>query len=92
MSPSIISETIRLRENGTKEVGFLNAGSEGDEELSMDDLVKLVSEKEELLKLKHKRIEEMQDKVLRTYAEMENVMDRTRREAENAKKYAVQVC
>ncbi|XP_030544224.1 grpE protein homolog 2, mitochondrial-like isoform X1 [Rhodamnia argentea] len=67
-----------------------NSGLEGDEELSMDDLVKLVSEKEELLKLKHKQIEEMQDKVLRTYAEMENVMDRTRREAENAKKYAIQ--
>ncbi|XP_030445743.1 grpE protein homolog 2, mitochondrial-like [Syzygium oleosum] len=67
-----------------------NSGSEGDEELSMDDLVKLVSEKEELLKMKHKQIDEMQDKVLRTYAEMENVMDRTRREAENAKKYAIQ--
>ncbi|KAF2552355.1 hypothetical protein F2Q68_00037473 [Brassica cretica] len=29
-------------------------------------------------------------KVLRTYAEMENVMDRTRRDAENTKKYAIQ--
>lgn len=57
----------------------------------MDDLVKLVAEKEELLKVKHKQIEEMQDKVLRSYAEMENVMDRTRREAESAKKYAIQV-
>lgn len=56
----------------------------------MADLVKLVAEKEELLKVKHKHIEEMQDKVLRTYAEMENVMDRTRREAENAKKFAIQ--
>lgn len=58
----------------------------------MDDLVKLVAEKEELLKVKHKEIEEMKDKVLRSYAEMENVMGRTRREAENAKKYAIQVC
>ena len=33
----------------------------------------------------------VQDKVLRTYAEMENVMDRTRREAENSKKFAIQV-
>lgn len=57
----------------------------------MDDLVKLVAEKEELLKTKHKEIEQMQDKVLRTYAEMENVMDRTRREAENSKKFAIQV-
>ncbi|XP_072969228.1 grpE protein homolog 2, mitochondrial-like isoform X4 [Typha angustifolia] len=59
-------------------------------ELSMEDLVKLVAEKEELLKLKHKEIEKMQDKVLRSYAEMENVIDRTRREAENSKKYAIQ--
>ncbi|XP_027343652.1 grpE protein homolog 2, mitochondrial isoform X2 [Abrus precatorius] len=59
-------------------------------DLSRDDLIKLVSEKAELLKLKHKEIEKMQDKVLRTYAEMENVMDRTRREAENSKKFAIQ--
>ncbi|KAK4804594.1 hypothetical protein SAY86_004411 [Trapa natans] len=64
--------------------------SDNEDELSMDDLVKLVAEKEELLKVKHKQIEEMQDKVLRSYAEMENVMDRTRREAESAKKYAIQ--
>lgn len=57
----------------------------------MGDLVKVVAEKEELLKLKHKEIEEMQDKVIRTYAEMENVMARTRREAENSKKFAIQV-
>ncbi|XP_057724797.1 grpE protein homolog 2, mitochondrial-like isoform X3 [Arachis stenosperma] len=60
------------------------------EDLSRDDLIKLVAEKEELLNLKHKEIEKMQDKVLRTYAEMENVMDRTRRESENSKKFAIQ--
>ncbi|XP_010433439.1 PREDICTED: uncharacterized protein LOC104717553 [Camelina sativa] len=54
-----------------------------DDELSADDLVKLLAEKEE-------EIKQMKDKVLRTYAEMENVMDRTRRDAENTKKYAVQ--
>ncbi|KAG2678145.1 hypothetical protein I3760_12G130300 [Carya illinoinensis] len=67
-----------------------DSDSESGEELSMDDLVKLVAEKEELLKSKHKEIEKMQDKVLRSYAEMENVMDRTRREAENSKKFAIQ--
>ncbi|KAF5461141.1 hypothetical protein F2P56_020960 [Juglans regia] len=67
-----------------------DSDSESGEELSMDDLVKLVAEKEELLKLKHKEIEKMQDKVLRSYAEMENVMGRTRREAENSKKFAIQ--
>ncbi|KAI3673826.1 hypothetical protein L6452_39956 [Arctium lappa] len=61
-----------------------------EEELSVDDLVKLVAEKEGLLKTKHKEIEEMKDKVLRTYAEMENVMERTKREAENSKKFAIQ--
>ncbi|KAK4275401.1 hypothetical protein QN277_018490 [Acacia crassicarpa] len=64
--------------------------SECESDLSREDLIKLVAEKEELLKLKHKEMEKMQDKVLRTYAEMENVMDRTRREAENSKKFAVQ--
>ncbi|XP_040989981.1 grpE protein homolog 2, mitochondrial isoform X2 [Juglans microcarpa x Juglans regia] len=67
-----------------------DSDSESGEELSMDDLVKLVAEKEELLKLKHEEIEKMQDKVLRSYAEMENVMDRTRREAGNSKKFAIQ--
>ncbi|KAJ1441317.1 GrpE nucleotide exchange factor [Sesbania bispinosa] len=63
---------------------------ESESDLSRDDLIKLVAKKEGLLKLKHKEIEKMQDKVLRTYAEMENVMDRTRREAENSKKFAIQ--
>lgn len=60
------------------------------EDLSRDELVKYVIEKEELLKMKHEELQKMQDKVLRTYAEMENVMDRTRREAENTKKFAIQ--
>ncbi|XP_062077576.1 grpE protein homolog 2, mitochondrial-like [Humulus lupulus] len=61
-----------------------------DQTKESDDLVKLVAEKEELLKQKHKEIEKMQDKVLRSYAKMENVMNRTRREAENSKKFAIQ--
>ncbi|CAN4103980.1 unnamed protein product [Withania somnifera] len=60
------------------------------EDLSRDDLVKYVIEKEELLKMTHEELRKMQDKVLRTYAEMENVMERTRREAENTKKFAIQ--
>ncbi|KAH7689240.1 GrpE nucleotide exchange factor protein [Dioscorea alata] len=59
-------------------------------ELSMGDLVQLVAEKEELLKIKHKELEQMQDKVLRAYAEMENVLGRTKRETENSKKFAIQ--
>ena len=68
---------------------FSDAESVSD--LSRDDLIKLVAEKEGLLDFKHKEIEKMQDKFLRTYAEMENVTSRTRREAENSRKFAIQV-
>ncbi|XP_044497894.1 grpE protein homolog 1, mitochondrial-like [Mangifera indica] len=64
--------------------------SESESDLSREDLIKLLKEREELLKAKHKDMENMQDKVLRTYAEMENIKDRTRREAENSKKFAIQ--
>ncbi|GJX51982.1 GrpE protein homolog 2, mitochondrial-like protein [Tanacetum coccineum] len=71
-----------------------NAGSDdkglGEEDLTMDDLVKIVTEKEELLKAKQEEIADMKDKVLRTYAETENIMARTKREAENSKKFAIQ--
>ncbi|CAL5405478.1 unnamed protein product [Camellia sinensis] len=98
VSSSASPETIE-RENaqsgtkkrrGTRRTAFSDSDSEEDE-LSMKDLMKLVAEKEELLKEKHKEIEKMQEKVLRTYSEMENIMDRTRREAENSKKFAIQV-
>ncbi|CAJ2633943.1 unnamed protein product [Trifolium pratense] len=64
--------------------------SESESDLSRDDLIKRVAEKEELLKLKQKEIEKIQDKFLRAYAEMENIMNRTQREAENSKKFAIQ--
>ncbi|XP_023751213.1 grpE protein homolog 2, mitochondrial isoform X1 [Lactuca sativa] len=81
-------------ENPSKTDASDQKGEESDsdeEELSVEDLVKLVAEKERLLKAKHKEIEEMKDKILRTYAEMENVMERTKREAENSKKFAIQL-
>ncbi|KAH6835637.1 Co-chaperone GrpE family protein [Perilla frutescens var. hirtella] len=64
--------------------------SDLESELSRDDLVKLVVEKEQLLAKKHEELEQMKDKVLRSFAEMENVKDRTRRESENTKKFAIQ--
>ena len=90
--PDSQSSNVRRQRNlggGTKRTAF--SDSDSDEDLSTEDLVKLLTEKEELLKQKHKEVEKMQDKVLRTYAEMENVMDRTRREAENTKKFSIQV-
>ncbi|KAL5548474.1 hypothetical protein UlMin_003705 [Ulmus minor] len=75
----------------SKAAGQTNeSDSENEDSLTMDDLVKLLMEKEELLKSKNKEMEIMQDKVLRSYAEMENVMERTKREAGNSKKFAIQ--
>ncbi|RWR85604.1 protein GrpE-like protein [Cinnamomum micranthum f. kanehirae] len=83
-----VSRKKRRGRSGTKQTSFSDSDAESD--LSFDDLVKLVAEKEELLKAKHKEVEKMQDKVLRSYAEMENVIERTKREAENSKKFAIQ--
>ncbi|KAJ8433042.1 hypothetical protein Cgig2_020609 [Carnegiea gigantea] len=62
----------------------------GLEDLSKEDLIKLVLEKEQALELKEKEFEVWKDRFLRSYAEMENVMQRTRREVENSKKFAIQ--
>lgn len=59
-------------------------------ELSMDELVKLIVEKEKLIQLKDKELKEMQDKVLCSYAEIENIIERTKREAENSRKFSIQ--
>jgi molecular chaperone GrpE len=59
--------------------------------LSKEDLMKLLVEKDELLEEKQKEFETMKDKLIRGYAEMENVMSRTKREADNSKKFAIQV-
>nr|TKW09819.1 hypothetical protein SEVIR_6G126300v2 [Setaria viridis] len=61
-----------------------------DLDLSKEDLVKLLLEKDESLKSKDQEVKDMKDKVLRSYAEMENVLARTKRESENTKKYAIQ--
>ncbi|RLM60449.1 hypothetical protein C2845_PM14G09390 [Panicum miliaceum] len=59
-------------------------------DLSKEDLMKLLLEKDESLKLKDQEVKDMKDKVLRSYAEMENVLARTKRESDNTKKYAIQ--
>ncbi|GAB2262819.1 hypothetical protein Droror1_Dr00003816 [Drosera rotundifolia] len=89
--PQSTSDSGKKRRRGSKRTAFSDSDSEGDlDDLSKDDLVKLAIEKEEALKIRQKEIVAMQDKVLRTYAEMENVMDRAKREADNSKKFAIQ--
>lgn len=53
--------------------------------------MKIVAAKDDVLSAKDKEIKAMRDKVLSAYAEMENVMARTKREAENSRKFAIQV-
>ncbi|XP_021288227.1 uncharacterized protein LOC110419481 isoform X1 [Herrania umbratica] len=89
-SQNTMPQSNKRRRRAAKRTAFSDSDSESDGDLSMADMVKLVEEKEELLKAKQKEIEQMQDKVVRTLAEMENVMARTRREAENSKKFAIQ--
>ncbi|XP_047065393.1 grpE protein homolog 2, mitochondrial-like [Lolium rigidum] len=81
------------REEINAETSKEDSGSSGgaeDLDLSKEDLVKLVLEKDELLTSKDEEIKDMKDKVLRSFAEMENVIARTKRESENSKKFAVQ--
>ncbi|KAK6124779.1 hypothetical protein DH2020_041469 [Rehmannia glutinosa] len=87
-----MSRSDTRRRRSTKRIAFSDSDSDSDLEsdLSRDDLVKLVAEKEQLLATKQEELEIMKDKVLRTFAEMENVKERTRRESENSKKFAIQ--
>ncbi|KAL9255568.1 11S globulin seed storage protein 2-like protein [Drosera capensis] len=68
----------------------LNGSAAQIEETADEKAAELDDESEEALKIRQKEIVAMQDKVLRTYAEMENVMDRAKREADNSKKFAIQ--
>ncbi|KAK1630020.1 hypothetical protein QYE76_004335 [Lolium multiflorum] len=83
------STAQEMNAEASKEDSGSSGGAE-EVDLSKEDLVKLVLEKDELLTSKDEEIEDMKDKVLRSYAEMENVISRTKRESENAKKFAVQ--
>ncbi|CAN0915852.1 GrpE protein homolog 2, mitochondrial [Linum grandiflorum] len=81
------SQPVRRRRKGAKRTAF---SVDDAANLSRDDLLKLVVEKDELLKSKQEEFEMMKDKFLRSLAENENVMERTKREAENSKKFAIQ--
>lgn len=57
----------------------------------VEDLMGLLGEREALVEEKDRELAEMKDQLLRSYAEMENRMDRSRREAESTRKYSIQV-
>lgn len=58
---------------------------------SKEELVQMLAEREVSLDEQGQQIKDLQDKVLRTLAEMENLRERTAREAENTRKFAIQV-
>ncbi|CAM6129234.1 unnamed protein product [Calypogeia fissa] len=60
------------------------------EDINKEDLVGLLAEKLALLEERNKEIKELKDKLLWSLAEMENVRQRTKRDAESTAKYAVQ--
>lgn len=56
------------------------------------DLAELLAERDAQLEERDKVIKELQEKVLRSYAEVENILARSQREAESTRKFALQVC
>ncbi|GJZ59440.1 putative GrpE nucleotide exchange factor [Tanacetum coccineum] len=53
-------------------------------------MLKIVTEKEELVKAKQEEIANMKEKVLGTYVEMENIMPMIKREVDESNKFAIQ--
>jgi molecular chaperone GrpE len=77
--------TDEKAEGAGEEAGEENGeGEEAAEE--GDELTRLRTELEE----KDAKVADLTDKILRTMAEMENLRERTRRQAEDAKKFAIQ--
>ncbi|KAM0008519.1 putative GrpE nucleotide exchange factor [Helianthus debilis subsp. tardiflorus] len=83
-------QTVKRRRRGSKRTKFSDSDSDSETDLSRDGLIKLLAKKEELLKKKHTEMVVMKDKAMMTFAENDNVIERTKREAENAKKFAIQ--
>ncbi|KAL7590430.1 hypothetical protein Lser_V15G39209 [Lactuca serriola] len=85
-----VSQSVKKRRSGTKRTKFSDSDSDSENNLSRDELVTLLAKKKELLKKKHREMEIMQEKFLMSYAENNNIIERTKREAENSKKFAIQ--
>ncbi|KAJ0441987.1 putative GrpE nucleotide exchange factor [Helianthus annuus] len=88
--PTGVPQSVKRRRRGTKRITFSDSDSDSETDLSRDGLIKLLAKKEELLKKKHTEMVAVQDKAMMTFAENNNVIERTKREAENAKKFAIQ--
>jgi molecular chaperone GrpE len=56
-----------------------------------EELLGLLSQQQALLEEKDQALTEAKDKLLRSYAEMENLLERSKRESESTRKYSIQV-
>ncbi|KAL8206155.1 hypothetical protein R6Q57_009706 [Mikania cordata] len=92
LGPTDVSQSVKRRRRVSKRTKFSDSDSDSESkrDLSRDSLVKLLVKKEGLLKEKHTEMVILQDKAMRTFAENDNVIERTKHEAENSKKFAIQ--
>lgn len=69
----------------TIELDYSESGS-NEEHLSMEDMAKLIAENIKLLKTNQEKIEQMNERLHRACAEMENLKERITKEEKNSKK------
>lgn len=81
------SEALKEKE----EAGAVPSEVSGDEKAEIESLIASLAEKEVEIEEKKAEVEKLKDGLLRSYAEMENLRERTRREVDSSKKFAVQV-
>ncbi|BBN18099.1 molecular chaperone GrpE [Marchantia polymorpha subsp. ruderalis] len=92
-SPGTSTETTATPASTEDEPVQTQGGAErkgGHEEVEKEDMVGLLAEKLALIEQKEKEVKELKDKLLWSLAEMENVRDRARRDADSTRKFAVQ--
>lgn len=85
----VIESTDESTQNVKKEEAADSTGKE-QEDLDKEALLSSLAEQEALLQDKDKQLAELKERALTSMAELENVRDRLKREAENTKKYAIQ--
>ncbi|KAM7278360.1 hypothetical protein ACFE04_005494 [Oxalis oulophora] len=92
VKPNLNLNGIRelLRQGEQTAYSDSDSQNKSESELQKDHLKSLVRDREAVLKSKQQKVEMLQDKILRAYAEIENVASRAKQQAEYSKKFAIQ--
>ncbi|KAJ7571382.1 hypothetical protein O6H91_01G161500 [Diphasiastrum complanatum] len=87
-----VEPVTRAKEGAGKSEKSENGSVKSNEDLVKENehLKDALEDRDTLLEEKDKSLSELKDRLLRSYAEVENVMERARREAENSRKFAIQ--